>query len=102
MTPCQKTMCATCIFREDGAALPLRPGRLAEIQAYLIQGQAHLCHSGPVAGRSADRICRGSRNYQLMIWHRLGILPEPTDEALAAEMRRVGHTIEIEKGDEPS
>ncbi len=66
--------CATCIFREDG--LELAPGRLEEIQLYLLQGQQHICHTHD------DQACRGGRDLQLQIFSRLGLIAAPTDEAL--------------------
>jgi hypothetical protein len=74
------------VFREDGRQCQLRPGRLDEIRAYLIGGTPHLCHHAP-ENRFA---CRGGRDYQLMIWHRLGMISAPTDGALAEAMRGLG------------
>lgn len=83
--------CPTCVFRRGG--LPLRPGRLGEIQAYLIEGRTHLCHSPP-----RDKFaCRGGRDYQLTIWYRLGIIAEPTDDALEESYR-----VAMSEGDGPT
>lgn len=78
--PAMPRQCATCIFHEDGNQVALRPGRLAEIQAYLIRGTNHVCHTDD------RRACRGGRDYQLTIWHRMGMIPAPTDAALDAAM----------------
>lgn len=88
--PPNRAMCSTCIFREDGKAAPLMPGRLDEIKAYLLLGTTHLCHHPRPAGERNKRACRGGRDFQLTCWHRMGILPEPTDAALAAEMKAKG------------
>lgn len=85
MVPAMPSQCKTCIFRPDNP-MRLRPGRLGEIQAYLIEGAVHLCHT------VEDRACRGGRDFQIQCWHRMGILPEPTDAALAAAMEaHLGH-----------
>jgi hypothetical protein len=57
-------MCHSCIMRQD------------EIMAYTLRGQTHLCHNNPHCA------CRGMRDYQLKLWHRMGIIESPTDEAL--------------------
>lgn len=83
--PCQPVQCKTCILRDNGAHWPVGPEKMAEIYAYTIRGKTHLCHSRPSRG-PRKLACRGLRDWQLMIWHRLGIIDEPTDEALAAPM----------------
>jgi len=85
-TKVNETQCATCPFREDGKGLDLGAAKMSEITAYLIKGQNHFCHSD-----SRNRtICRGGRNYQLSVWHRLGLISEPTDEAVRQAMTDVG------------
>lgn len=78
-------MCATCPFRPDG---------LTEVRSILeetvLTGRGSpYCHqtqdnsealcgkpkSGPLA------LCRGARNYANNLFHRLGLLSAPTDEA---------------------
>jgi hypothetical protein len=89
-TPVRAHQCASCIFRYDGNQVELRPDRLADIQGYLIRGRTHLCHEPDAKGRRDALACRGGRDFQLQIWHRLGLLPEPTDEALRAKMVGLG------------
>jgi hypothetical protein len=72
-----KAKCASCIFRTDGKQVELRPERMAEIQIYLSQGTNHECHK-------TQLVCRGGREYQAIIWHRMGLIPEPTVEAIEA------------------
>lgn len=83
--PPRSVQCETCIFRPESEKL-LRPGRLAEIQAYLLRGVTHICHHG-LARKKKRYACRGGRDFQLTIWHRLGIIAEPTDESLALAMK---------------
>lgn len=87
--PVMPEQCKSCIFRHDGNEVELRPERLAEIQAYLLQGTPHLCHTPQMNG-GPDRACRGGRDFQLQCWARMGIIAEPTDEALAEAMRKAG------------
>jgi len=75
--------CRTCPFREGG--LELGAYRMGEIQLYLVKGTNHMCHSD----RSDKTICRGGRNYQLVIWHRMGMIENPTDNSLDEAMKGV-------------
>jgi hypothetical protein len=88
--PVRQTMCRTCIFRRDGNQVDLRPGRLDEIQAYLVKGTPHVCHtpaSGTPRGSAGDYHCRGGRDWQLTMWYRMGLISAATDEALEEAMR---------------
>lgn len=58
--------------------------RLAEIQAYLLTGKTHLCHT------DESRACRGGRDFQLQCWARMGLISEATDEALERAMSEIG------------
>ncbi len=82
----RKTQCESCVFRpEQEGGIYLSPFRRVEIVAYLLQGTNQLCH------HDEDRtVCRGGRDYQLQCWHRMGMIEEPTDEALREAMREVG------------
>jgi hypothetical protein len=83
-------MCRTCIFRRDGNQVDLRPGRHAEIQAYLARGTPHVCHTpadGQPRGTADDYSCRGGRDFQLTLWYRMGLISAPTDAALEAAMK---------------
>ena len=90
--PVQPRQCHTCIFRPNSQML--RSQRLGEIQAYLMQGNTHLCHSPDLAEPGSTGInthaCRGGRDWQIQIWHRLGLIDEPTDAALDLAMRAAG------------
>lgn len=83
--PPQDVQCATCIFRHDGNQVELEPGVMEGILKYLLEGRGHLCHSAK-RGKDTERTCRGGRNFQLEIWHRLGHIKAPTDEALKEAM----------------
>lgn len=69
--PCnvQKNMCKTCPFRVQDERL------MQKISSYICTESNHICHS------TNNSICRGSRDIQLQVFHRLGAIKEPTDEA---------------------
>ena len=82
----RKTQCETCVFRpvsEGGINLAL--GRHEEIQCNLLRGINQLCHHD-----DDKTVCRGGRDFQLQMFHRLGVIKEPTDEALRAAMIKAG------------
>jgi len=85
-TKVRLVQCSFCPFRRN-IGLKLGVQKMGEIQTYLIQGINHFCHSD----RTNLTICRGGRNYQLNIWHRLGFIEKPTDDALhSAEILMLG------------
>lgn len=86
--PVMKAKCATCPFGPDGD-----PHVQANVVSRLLTGSQE-CHSTghPVYGTQATHLCRGARDWQLTILHRMGLLTEPTDEAFAAKAKELGIT----------
>lgn len=73
---CNKAMCVSCIFREDGSALELNPGRLDEIKHFLaIARQSHICHT-------TNKTCYGALTFQATIFYRMKLIPEDSVESL--------------------
>lgn len=71
------SQCKTCIFRSPhNGGMVLGDDRIAEITEYLCKGNQHVCHI------NSDRACRGGRDLQLQVFAALGLIDEPTDEAL--------------------
>jgi len=88
--PVQPAQCGSCIFRENGNKVELAAGRLDEIKTYLLRGTAHRCHQPEAEGRRKTIICRGGRDWQLQVWHRIGLNEAPTDEAQTVKMVALG------------
>lgn len=84
-----KKQCKSCPFLPNG--LSVDGGEMSKIHKYLFEGTNHLCHSD----RSNQTICAGGRQWQLEIWHCIGRIKAPTNEALAEAMRAAG--VEPEK-----
>lgn len=79
----QTVMCASCPFRDS-------PEALSVVRALLEQRALNeatpICHStsgikGRALPKSKQLLCRGARNFQLNIFHRLGVIDAPTDES---------------------
>lgn len=82
----RRSKCATCVFRpECDGGIELSDSRRVEITNYLIGGNNQLCHHD-----DNETICRGGRDFQLQIWHCLGLIDKPTDTALRDAMKKNG------------
>ncbi len=79
----QNKHCATCPF-VNSDMLPAT--EMAKIHSYLVSGTNHLCNSD----RTNRTICLGGRNYQLDIWYQMGVISQPSNEALEIAMRDAG------------
>lgn len=78
----RRRQCKTCPFREGG------DHRLRErIKGTVLTEASQLCHSEGPQGRPNTLLCRGARDWQLMILHRMGFLAAPTDAAWAARVK---------------
>lgn len=88
--PC-KVMCKTCPFR-DGS--PYESLRAHLMESSLKEGSRE-CHSTGTKGfkgntKKPARTCRGSRDFQLQVMYRLGVLSAPTDEAWEERRKEIG------------
>lgn len=72
--------CPTCPFGEQG-----EKDRVADIANMVrqrcISQASQICHHPRLHGKKETHLCRGARDFQLQIFHRLGVIDEPTDEA---------------------
>ena len=70
-----KVKCKTCPFNETSDGKYYNPDLVAKLMLTIISEKNHICHT------TSTTICRGSRDYQLEIYYRLGVLEAPTDKA---------------------
>ncbi len=84
-------MCATCPWRKNSKYAFLKK----DLQESALTRVSRICHStgsnNAVNRRTGKpaKICRGARNEQLQMFHRLGLLKAPTDAAWAATFLQV-------------
>lgn len=71
------------MFR-DGGDEELRE----RVKGTVLTEASQLCHSAGPQGRPNTELCRGARNWQLLILHRMGFLAAPTDAAWAAQVKK--------------
>lgn len=79
LPPVQKQRCATCPFNENGDQLIK-----ANVISRILTEASQLCHHV-----DNKLLCRGARDYQIEIYHRLGVLAEPTDKAWSEAYERI-------------
>ena len=83
-----KSCCKTCVNHPDlSKRIDLADGRLCEIKANAMRGINQICHHSSVDG--GNMICRGIRDYQITMFHRMGLIKHPTDECLLSTMESV-------------
>ena len=71
-----KSRCKTCMFNEGGC---LRTR--ASVEKRVLTQASQICH------HTDKTLCKGARDFQIQIFHRLGILSEPTQEAWDETMK---------------
>lgn len=85
-TVTRKSPCSTCPFVNAEYRNFITAERMTEIYSYLLDGLNHFCHSDD----SNKTICKGGRQWQLQMWFNIGIISEPTEQALIEEMAKYG------------
>jgi len=77
--------CASCPFAEGGD----RELANKVLERTMFQA-SQICHHPALHGKKQTHLCRGARDAQLVVLHRMGMLSEPTDEAFRATSERLG------------
>lgn len=87
--PVMKSKCPTCPFNknENGREAALDIADMVRLRSLTEASQ--ICHHPRLHGKKEDHLCRGARNFQLEIFHRLGLLEMPTDEAWEKKMQEI-------------
>ena len=78
--PVMPKRCATCPFRTDERGNYLDDELVTKIQQQCLAEASQICHHSRLSNQPETHLCRGARDFQLTIFHRLGLLTEPTDE----------------------
>jgi hypothetical protein len=74
--PVMDQCCPTCPFRTMNDPL-----LVAEIQRRVLTEGSQVCHHPRLHGGKQTHLCRGARDFQLIIFSRLGVIENATDEA---------------------
>lgn len=59
------------------------------LTARVLSEASHLCHAPQLKGRAPTHLCRGARDLQLEVFHRLGVISEPTDAGWKEAVERL-------------
>jgi hypothetical protein len=81
-----ETKCSTCPWRVDNGVLCEDVATKDCLKSSVLTVRNQLCHSPAWIGMPETRICRGARDYQLQVFHRIGFLSEPTDQSWADKL----------------
>ena len=85
--------CKNCVLHPDHKKrIHLREKKFVEIQEEALSGTNQICHNSP---EGENKICRGVRDYQIMIFHRLGYINEETEESLLEKMEQMLKTVKV-------
>jgi hypothetical protein len=79
--PVMKRQCATCPFRTDDHGRHPDVKLVNRIQDQCLNEASQICHHPALEGKPETHLCRGARDFQLTIFHRMGVISEPTDTA---------------------
>ena len=71
--------CKSCPFN-DGGCLSIRE----KVEQRCLTEASQLCH-----GTHDTTLCRGARDFQTQVFHRLGVLKEPTDKCWEETLAKV-------------
>ena len=89
--PVQPSMCSTCPFRPGSPYAHLVP----TLTASALQEKSRICHStgtSAIMGRTGkpELLCRGARDVQMQVFHRMGFIEAATDEAWDRKCQELG------------
>lgn len=73
--PIMRMKCRTCPFKRD------HEDSVRQAVSRKLLSATQLCHHPRLHGKTETHICRGARDEQLTLMHRMGIIPKPTDAA---------------------
>lgn len=75
LIPVMLAKCATCPFGKNGDQ------RVKIRVINRLHKNSQFCHHPRLSGSKETHLCRGARDEQLTLMHRLGVLEQPTDQA---------------------
>lgn len=81
--PVMAAKCASCPFGPNGD-----PELRARVESRCLTEGSQICHHPRLHGRRETHLCRGARDLQIEVYHRLGVLDEPTDDGWARAWAR--------------
>lgn len=87
--PVMAHQCSSCPFRTDKKGRNLTPELASKIMVQVMTEASQICHHPRLHNKEETHLCRGARDYQMMVFHRLGVIDAPTDEAWNRTLDRI-------------
>jgi hypothetical protein len=81
--------CRTCVFATDERGRWVNPDLAQMVEGRLMQC-SQICHAPRLKGKKETHLCRGTRDRQIEIMYRLGVIEAPTEEAWNKLRRELG------------
>lgn len=81
--PVMAAKCKSCPFQEANRCT----GTAEAVTARVLTAGSQMCHTS--GWPEGTHLCRGARDVQLTVMHRLGLLAEPADEAWDAKRKEL-------------
>lgn len=85
----QVKQCVTCPWADTADRLKLSGKEMESLMRMVLTEANVRCHHAAFLGKSEQKICRGARNFQLQIFHSLGVLESPTDRCWAETLTAI-------------
>lgn len=82
--PTMPTKCKTCPFRDENKCT----GVAESVTKRVLSSGSQICHS--TGWPKGTHLCRGARDVQLDVMHKLGVIESPTDAAWEAKRKELG------------
>jgi len=79
--PVMQAKCPTCPFNKNRDGKEQIPELADKVRRRCLTQASQICHHPRLKGKKQNHLCRGARDFQLQVFHRLGVLDEPTDAA---------------------
>ena len=79
--PVNEVCCTSCPFRERDDGRQQNPELASTVIGRIGLSSSQICHHPDLAGKESDSLCRGARDWQLTMLHRIGLISEVSDEA---------------------
>lgn len=82
--------CSTCVLRTDAQGRYIDPHIAKTVTDRCLTEASQICHHPALHGKRETHLCRGTRDYQINFFYRIGFLDAPTDEAWNRKRQQLG------------
>lgn len=88
--PVMPVQCPTCIFTKTPDGRNWVYPDLAHMVEDRMMSCSQICHHPALKGKKQTHLCRGTRDRQIDLMYKLGVIAAPTDEAWQAKRDELG------------